>query len=138
MTEKHYLLTNQQLEDKFSSCTLNPIFFTHEAHLRLGYIYIKKYGLEKAIEKLCKQIALFDKNFDDGTKFNKTLTTASAKIINHFICKSKSANFIELLIEFPKLKSNFKGLLKSHYTLDIFNTKKAKQEYLEPDLLPFS
>lgn len=138
MTEKHHLLTNQKFEEKFKNCILSPVLFTHEAHLRLAYIHVTKYGLNKAIENLCQQIANFDIKFGDGTKFNKTVTIASALVMNHFINKSKSTNFKELLDEFPSLKNNFLGLLKSHYTLDIFNDKKAKQEYLEPDLLPFT
>ncbi len=137
MTEKHHLLSNQEFEEKFKNCALNSVLFTHEAHLRLSYIYITNYGLDKAIENLCEQIANFDQKFGDGTKFNKTVTIASAQVMNHFINKSESTSFKELLNEFPNLKNNFLGLLKSHYTLDIFNDKKAKQEYLEPDLLPF-
>ncbi len=137
MTEKHHLLTDQEFEEKFKGCTLNSIVFTHEAHLRLSYIYITKYGLDIAIKNLCEQILQFDQKFGDGTKFNKTVTIASAQILYHFINKSKASNFRALLDEFPVLKNDFLGLLKSHYTLDIFNSKKAKQEYLEPDLLPF-
>jgi len=137
MTEKHHLLTDQQFEKQFKNCTLSPNLFTHEAHLRLAYIHLTKYGLNKAIKNLCKQIANFDQKFGDGTKFNKTVTIASAQIVHHFINKSKSVYFRNLLKEFPRLKNNFLSLVKSHYTKDIFNDKKAKQEYLEPDLLPF-
>jgi len=137
MTEKHHLLTNEQFEEKFKNCTLTPSLFTHEAHLRLSYIHITKYGLSAAIKNLSEQIAIFDKTFDDGTKFNKTVTIASAQIVNHFIKKANSDDFRGFIDEFPKLKSNFLGLLKSHYTLSILTKNKAKQEYLEPDLLPF-
>lgn len=137
MTEKHHLLTDQEFEEKFKDCTLSSVLFTHEAHLRLSYIYIRKYGLDIAIKDLCEQIDNFDQKFGDGTKFNKTVTIASAQILYHFINKTKTSNFRELLDEFPVLKNDFLGLLKSHYTLDIFKSKKARQEYLEPDLLPF-
>lgn len=137
MTEKHHLLTNQEFEEYFKNCTLNSVIFTHEAHLRLAYIHIKKYGLDKAIDNLCTQIPNFDQKFGDGKKFNKTVTIASAQIIYHFINTTNSSNFNDFIEEFPDLKNNFLKLLQSHYTLDIFNDKKAKQEYLEPDLLPF-
>jgi hypothetical protein len=137
MTEKHHLLSDQQFEDKFKNCTLAPIIFTHEAHLRIAYIYVTKYGFAKATKFLCQQLSLYDKKFGDGTKFNKTVTVASAKVVHHFICKSKSKGFIGLLHEFPRLKSNFKALIKKHYSLNIFIDKTAKHEYLEPDLLPF-
>jgi len=137
MTEKHHLLTNDELEDKFSTCDVPAVLFTHEAHLRLSYIHITKYGLDKAIENLAKQIADCDNKYGDGTKFNKTLTVASAKVVSHFIEKAKTEDFNNFIIEFPELKYDFIGLLKTHYEIDIFNDKVAKQEYLEPDLLAF-
>ena len=50
MTEKHHLLTNDEFEEKFESCTLPACYFTHEAHLRLAYIHIKKHGVKQAIK----------------------------------------------------------------------------------------
>ena len=41
------------------------------------------------------------------------------------------------MIEFPRLKNNFRELISSHYGFDIYNSEKAKMKYLEPDLLPF-
>ena len=137
MTEKHQLLNDLQFEEKFENCTLAPVLFTHEAHLRLAYLHVTKYGLRKAISNLCFQIADFERKFGDGRKYNKTITIASAKVIHHFIKKSKSIDFHGLLSEYPKLKRNFKALLKTHYSLNIFINKTAKHEYLEPDLLPF-
>lgn len=138
MTEKHHLLTNDEFEEKFSNCDLPAVIFTHEAHLRLAYIYINKYGLDIAIDKLSIQIADCDNKYGDGTKYNKTLTIASTKIMHHFIEKAQSTDFNSLLREFPKLKLDFAGIIKSHYALNIFNSDKAKQEYLEPDLASFN
>jgi hypothetical protein len=137
MTEKHQLLTNEQFEEKFKNCSMAPVLITHEAHLRLAYIHIKKYGIKKAIRNLCQQLSKFDKKFGDGTKFNKTVTIASVKLLNHFMNRSNAVNFRGLITEYPKLKSNFLSLLKNHYKLDIFNSKLAKQRFLEPDLMPF-
>ena len=138
MTEKHHLLTNQQFEEKFKNCTLAPILFTHEAHLRLAYIHITKYGLAKAIKNLCKQIEDFDQKHGDGTKFNKTVTIAAVKVVFHFMKKSTFHDFKDLLDKFPRLKNDFKALIKKHYSLNVFIDKMAKQKYLEPDLLPFA
>ena len=138
MTEKHLLLSNQQFEEKFENSTLSPVLFTHEAHLRLAYIHITKYGLKKAIDNLCKQIAFFDQKFDEGKKFNKTVTIASVNVVNHFINKTTSKNFRGLVEEFPRLKTHFTALLKTHYSRNIFADKMARNHYLEPDLLPFS
>lgn len=130
MTEKHYLLSNIELETKFENGKLSPKHLTHEAHMRLAYIHIKKYGLKQAIKNLCKQIDAFDIKHGDGTKFNTRITIASAKIVALFMGKAKSTNFKEMLIEFPQLRSNFCELLRKHYKLDFFKQDK-EENYLE-------
>ena len=137
MTEKHQLLPDDQFEEKFKNCTLPPILFTHEAHLRLAYIHVTKYGLRKAISNLCFQIDDFERKFGDGRKFNRTVTVAAVKVVHHFMTKSKSIGYKNLLKDYPRLKGNFKSLIKTHYSLNIFIDKTAKHEYLEPDLAPF-
>jgi hypothetical protein len=70
-------------------------------------------------------------------KYNTTLTIAAIKAVYHFMLKSESDNFKDFIDEFPRLKYNFRELMASHYELYIFNSDKAKKEYLEPDLIPF-
>jgi len=66
-----------------------------------------------------------------------TLTIAASKAVAHFIQKSKSNSFHDFILEYPRLKNNFKDLMNAHYKIDIFNSAKAKKEFIEPDLLPF-
>lgn len=138
MTEKHYLLTDQQFEEKFKNGSLAPKLFTHEAHLRLAYIHLKKYKLNNAIKNLCEQISVFDQKCGDGKKFDKTVTIAATHVINGFIHKSKSTDFRGLLKEFPRLKNNFSALLRTHYALNSINHKEVKPKYVKRDLLPLN
>ena len=137
MTEKHHLLTDDEFEEKFTNCNLPAVHFTHEAHLRISYIYIKKYGIKKAIATLCKQLANFDKKNGDGTKFNTRITIASAKVLQQFMEKTKAPNFLGMLNEFPLLRSNFCDLLKAHYKLDFFK-KEKEEDYIEQNVLAFT
>ena len=136
MNQYHYILTDCQFELHFENCILNPRFFNHEAHLRLAWIHIKKYGVEQAVENVCRQIKRYDKIFG-GSKFNKTVTVAAVRATNHFMQKSRSDNFQDFLLEFPRLKNNFKELIEIHYSMDIFNHPRAGTVYLEPDLVMF-
>ncbi|NJN42599.1 MAG: hypothetical protein HC811_10590 [Flammeovirgaceae bacterium] len=136
--EKHYQLSDSEFQNKFRECTLDPALFSHEAHLRLTWIHLRKYGLEKACKNLCDQIQQFDRVHGKGDKFNMTVTIAAVNAVNHFIQKSRSTNFSEFLIEFPRLKHSFKKLISYHYSIDIFNSEKARIKYIEPDLLAFN
>ncbi|WP_462251972.1 hypothetical protein [Ekhidna sp.] len=133
----HYQYSDEEYEHVFESYKLKPGLFSHEAHLRLAYIHIKKYGREQAEVNMCNQIKGFAESLGVFDKFNKTVTIASVKVMDHFMQKAKSDNFPDLMKEFPRLLTNFKDLLSQHYGFNVFADKKAKLEYIEPDLMPF-
>lgn len=137
MKTDHFKYSDAEFLKHFSDFTLQPALFTHEAHLRLAWLYINLYGTEKAAVLISTQIKAFDRKFGDGSKFNKTVTIASVYIVNHFMERSLYNDFKILLEEFPQLKTNFTGLIRSHYKINIFTEKRAKKEYVEPDLLSF-
>ncbi len=135
--EEHYKLNDSTFEQQFQDCTLAPALFTHEAHLRLAWIHIHNYGIDNAIENMNGQIKKYAESLGAGSKFNRTVTEAAVKAVNHFMLKSTSSTFEEFIKEFPQLKSRFKELLDSHYSIDIFSSKEAKQDFIEPDISPF-
>jgi len=135
--EKHWDYTDAEFEQLFNTCKLPPSEFSHEAHLRLAYINIDKYGIEQAEENIQNQLKKFVAFAKAKDKYHTTLTIAAIRAIHHFMHKSKSDNFHGFLFEFPTLKYNFKELMATHYSFDIFNSTKAKVEFLEPDLIPF-
>ena len=136
--EAHFELTDDMFEQQFQTCTLDPAIFSHEAHLRLAWIQIKKYGADTAIENICEQLFAFVELAGARDKYNKTLTIAAIRAVKHFINKSATNNFHDFIQEFPRLNFNFKEIMSCHYRIDIYNSDIAKKEYIEPDLLPFT
>ena len=134
----HFILTDDVFEKQFASCSLNPEMFSHEAHIRLAWIHIKKYGVEQAAENICMQLLAFVIKLGATDKYNKTLTVAAVKAVNHFMGRTDAENFSDFISTFPQLKYHFKELIAAHYGIDIYHSEKAKQEYLEPDLLAFT
>ena len=137
MNRDHYQLGDQEFKSKFEDCSLNPVLFTHEAHLRLAWIHIRDHGVDQAVKNICEQIKMFDQTYGDGTKYHKTVTVAAVKMVNHFIQKSTETNFKDFINNFPRLRENFKDLLGSHYSYDVFSFEKAINEYIEPDIQPY-
>lgn len=133
----HFQLDDVVFESKFEKGSLPPSLFTHEAHLRLAWIYIKNYGEKKATEKISREIEQFDILHGCGDKFNKTITIAAIKVVDYFVGKSKSKDFKSFILEFPRLKTAFRELLHSHYGPNILTSENAKIRFIEPDILPF-
>ena len=135
--QNHFFLEDSEFEKQFENCTLDSELFTHEAHIRLAWIHLRKYGEQQAILNICGQLISYTASVGANDKFNKTVTVAAIKAVHHFMQKSKADTFYDFIQEFPRLIYNFRELLAFHYQVDIYNSPQAKQEYLEPDLSPF-
>ncbi len=135
--EKHFKFTDSEFEALFKSCKFNPSEFTHEAHLRLAWINIDKYGIEEAEKNIQHLLQNYVGYLGAKGKYNTTLTIAATKAVYHFMLKSNTKNFKDFITQYPRLKTNFNELMAFHYTIDIFNSERAKSEFLEPDLLTF-
>ncbi|MBL7703481.1 MAG: hypothetical protein JNM14_14615 [Ferruginibacter sp.] len=136
--KSHFELSDELFEVQFQNGKLDPALFDHEAHLRLAWIHINRYGEAKAIENITNQLYAYVVSLGAADKYNKTLTVAAIKAVSHFISRSDAGNFPEFILEFPRLKYNFKELMAFHYRMDIYNSETAKRHYLEPDLIPFT
>jgi hypothetical protein len=135
--EKHYRFSDEVYEQKFRECKFPPLYFSHEAHLRLAYIHLNKYGLEQSIENMCTQIYDFAIKYGATMKFNATVTYASLQIMSQYMNKGVSQNFPDLMLEFPHLLQNFKAEIQKHYSWDVFRSPEAKAKIHQPDLKAF-
>ncbi|MGB5498565.1 MAG: hypothetical protein WBM77_06520 [Maribacter sp.] len=135
--KSHFEHSDTQFEQQFKSCEIDPSLFSHEAHLRLAYIHIGKYGHDQAIKNICSQLVVYVTHHGAIDKYNTTLTVAAVKAVYHFMQKSKANDFHGFIEEFPQLKYGLKKLMQCHYGFDIFNSQKAKKTFLVPNLLPF-
>jgi hypothetical protein len=134
--QPHFSLTDAEFERLFEAGSLDPYLFTHEAHIRLAWIHIYNYGLDKACYNIVNQLQDYVKALGAEGKFNLTLTIASLKVIDHFMGKSDAGSFEDFIAEFPRLNTHFRELLAQHYSGDIF-AGEAGYNYQAPDLMAF-
>ena len=136
--ENHFKLDDFTFENQFADTSLPPELFSHEAHLRLAWIHIQRYGLQQAIDNICQQIQAFALKHGAKDKYHATITVAAVRTVYHFMLKEQKDSFKSFIRQHPRLKNNFKELLLSHYSAPLlFDSSSAKQEFVEPDLLPY-
>lgn len=135
--ELHFTLSDEAFELQFSSGEMPPELFTHEAHIRLAWIHLKKYGVEQAVKNVCTQLQHYTALLGASGKYHETLTIAAVRAVHHFMLKTECDDFQGFITLNPRLKHNFKDLLSQHYATDIFISETARKTYLEPELLPF-
>lgn len=135
--QSHHELNDQEFEAVFAASTLDPSLFSHEAHLRLAWIHIKKYSLEQAEENIQTQILRYVKHLGAEDKYHTTITIAAINAVNHFLKRSKTEDFKAFIAENPKLMTDFKALIDSHYSFDVFGSEAARIQYIKPDKQDF-
>lgn len=135
--QAHFQLSDAELAHHFEHLTLTPTWFTHEAHLRLGWYYVTTFGLATAIEKLCQQIQTFDRTFDDGIKYHKTITVAFAHFIAMRQFEHQYTDFQTFIQHSQELITDYRKLIAAHYSYDLFSDIASKTTFVEPDLQPF-
>ena len=133
----HYQFSDREFESQFEQAIFDAKLFNHEAHLRLAWIHIRKYGVEKAVENITMQLKNYTEELGVKEKYHETVTVAAIRAVNHFIAKPSDDCLKGFISEHRRLKTNFKDLLDQHYRTDPFASDKARKEYMEPDLLPF-
>lgn len=134
----HGHLTDDAFIDQFESCTLNANLFNHEAHLRLAWLYLDRFGLEEAEEKVSKGIQNYVQHLGALDKYHHTLTIAAVKTVYHFYQKNQGENFFDFIDEFPRIKIKFKSLIDAHYSQELLQSVQAKSDFIKPDLLEYS
>ena len=134
--DNHRLLSDDEFEIKFFYRDIKDEDFTHEAHIRLAWIHISKYGLKQAVKNIQLQISAFAKA-QNSNIYNDTVTVAAVKIVNHYMLLSTTKNFTDFIKEYPELNTGFKEILATYYSYNVFKSIKAKNHYIAPDLKHF-
>ncbi len=110
----HYELSDDEFQLAFEQCTLHASLFTHEAHIRLAWIHIKRQGLPDALSTITSQLAAFTKANGVASKYNEPLTLAAIHIIADLMKTTNAGSFRDFMAENPRLAVDFKEMLKNY------------------------
>ncbi len=135
--DSHFDLDDAEFEKQLEDCSLDPMIFDHEGHLRMAYIQINKYGIDYACDNMCRQIQDFDATYGTGRIFHTTLTYCSIQIVNQFMNRTKTKSFKQFLSLYPILKKDFKSLVNNYYTDSLLRKDIARLVYIPPDINDF-
>ncbi|MEM7572904.1 MAG: hypothetical protein AAF433_08385 [Bacteroidota bacterium] len=130
-------LSDEEFESAFVDCRLPPALFNHEADLRLAWLQLRKYDLKRALANIQAQLLVYVSHLGAQDKYHQTLTVVAVHAVHHFMQQTERGDFQAFLAAHPLLKTDFKELVNSHYSFDIFSCEEARIRYLEPDLMPF-
>jgi hypothetical protein len=128
-------LTDPEFVRMFEACELTNDNFHHRDHLRLAWIYVRRYGELEARVRIAGAIRKFASQHGKTGKYHETLTVAWLRLVGSAITRIPlDASFEDLTIAAPELLD--KRTIEKFYSLSVLDSKEARASWVQPDLQP--
>jgi len=121
-------MTDQEFLMAFNSGTIQPAEFTHSAHIRLAYLYLKQAPFLEACIAMRDGLKRFAASIGKATLYHETITVAFMSIIYDRICSNPEMNWEQLLVAFPDLID--KQLLHGYYPEELLMSASARERFI--------
>lgn len=127
-------MTEIEFFEQFENGTLSATLFDHEAHVKMGWIYLKKYGLLETLQNFSTALKNFAKVNNAAGLYHETITFAFLILINERIKQAESnQNWDEFRENNPDLFDWKNNILKKYYQEKTLKSVFAKKNFVFPD-----
>jgi len=128
-------LADLEFVRKFEACELANDCFHHQDHIRLGWIYLQRYGEKEARERIAEAIRRFAAHHGNSDKYHETITVAWLRLVRNVMARvPQDASFGDLTIAAPELLD--KRTIEQFYSAAALSAEAARTHWVEPDLQP--
>jgi len=128
-------MTDQDFASAFERCEIPNHRFRHRDHLRLAWIYLRRYDRSKAGTQIVESIQRYAAHNGAPEKYHETVTLAWMELV---YCAMRSlpdtAGFDQMLAAFPHLLQ--KSALAQYYSSGVLESETARRVFVVPDLRP--
>lgn len=135
-------MTDDDLVRQFEDCTLPADLWTHRAHIRVAFVYLRKYGFDEAVERMRKGLYAYieARGVEDGptTGYNETTTVAFMYLVHAMMTQYgrefPTPDADSFCDTHPQLLNS--QVLRLFYSPERRTHPDAKHKFVEPDLTP--
>jgi len=84
-------MTDQEFLNALERCELPAEAFTHAAHVRAGYLYLRAVGFDAALGRTRAAIRRYAAHLGKADKYHETITVAYLALIQQRLCEGGDA-----------------------------------------------
>ena len=132
-------MQDEEFLSQFENCTLPKEYFKHKNHLRIAWLYLIKYDLNQAIDKVTAGILRYATSLGAAVIYHETLTRAWIHLVNQAMRQDghgkTGGNFEQFITQHAYLLD--KTLPNQFYSSKQLDSEQARRSWVEPDLKPF-
>jgi hypothetical protein len=131
-------MDDQQLWQRFTSCSLSQAEWTHEAHVRVAFLFATRFQLDEAHLRLRAGIIRLNERLgmDESPErgYFETLTRGWLILVAAAARRVEARSSHALLEACPELRD--RRLIRNYYSRDLIKSVRARSIFLDPDLAP--
>jgi hypothetical protein len=130
-------MTDDEFLKSFEECSLPKRLWTHEAHVRMAWLYLRQRPLAEVIPIVRQAIQRYNGSLGNAEGYHETITLAYLVLIDDRIDRGSSQEtFASFTRGFPTLLDRKMSALLVHYSRDLLFSPEAREVFVEPDLVP--
>lgn len=129
-------LNDDEFLAAFERTGLAGYAFPHRAHLRLAWLSVRRFGVDRAVERVPAGIRSLAEQHGQPTHYHDTLTRAWVYAVAAADADRPRSTFDEFLDAYPQLLD--KHYLLRHYSAQRLSSAEARAHWLSPDLRPIA
>lgn len=130
-------MTDAELLHQFESCTLPGAAFHHEDHVRVAYLYLRKYPPLQALDRFSTSLNRFAIANAQPHLYNETITWAFLLLIRERLARNgQPQSWLAFAAANPDLLTWKNNVLKKYYRDETLASDLAKRTFLFPDKCP--
>jgi hypothetical protein len=120
-------MTDDAFAASIERCEVPNEGFHHCDHLRLAWIYLRRYGRAGAAVRIAETIRRFAAHHGQSGRYHETMTQAWLLLVD----AAGGSSFEEALAMKPELLDQ--GLLRQYYSAGLLASDEARARFVRPD-----
>ena len=131
-------MTDDEFLEAFEECRLPKDRWTHEAHVRMAWLYLRRRPLDEVAPMVRAAIRRYNASVGGNPDaYHETITLAYLALIDHRVDReSGGGTFDEFRERHPALLDRSLSALLEHYSRQALHSPRARETFIEPDLTP--
>ena len=125
-------MTDDEFVRAFERCEISNADFHHRDHVRLAWLYLRRYGAE-ADQRIAADLQKFAGRHGKLDKYHQTMTIAWMRLVAP---AADLASVEDVTATFPQLLD--KNYLREFYSEELLSSAAARKNFAAPDKRPFS
>ena len=129
-------MTDQEFIERFENCTLPAEGFHHREHVKVVWLYLRRYPLIETLTRFSESLKRFANANGKPNLYHETITWAYAFLINERMGRNgRVQSWEEFAAQNADLFDWKSSILKSYYSEETLRSELARNTFVLPDKL---